>query len=83
MVMRKWVAFILLAVFLFPTAFAQGCASRCAFPSAMQQDVQALVMEHDRSSMGDHCKTEKQAEACPFAAVCNFANLFVLNVLSV
>ena len=49
----------------------------------MQQDVQALVMEHDRSSMGDHCKTEKQAEACPFAAVCNFANLFVLNVLPV
>jgi hypothetical protein len=76
--MRKWVAFILLAVFLPATAFAQGCATRCAFPPALQQAV-APAMEQDMATMGDHCKTEKQAEACPFAAVCDFANLFVLN----
>jgi hypothetical protein len=78
--MRKWIALLLLAVFLPATAFAQTCATRCTVAPVLQQAAQEPAMEHDMSAMSEHCKTEKQAEACPFATVCDFANLFVLNL---
>ena len=82
-VMRKWIAFLLLAAFLPATAFAQVCATRCAFMPSAQQAVQMPATQHEMPAMGEHCNGEKSADTCPFAAVCDFANLFVLNVVAI
>jgi hypothetical protein len=75
--LRKWIALLLLAVFLPATAMAQTCAARCAYEgksvSAMQQQSAPMA--------SDHC-AKKNAKPCSLAAVCDFANLFVLTTPS-
>ncbi len=79
-VMRKWIALLLLAVLLPATAFAQACNTRCTLPQQAAAAHAALT----QADMQDHCakKTTQRNDVCPLAAMCDFANLFVLNVAS-
>jgi hypothetical protein len=80
--MRKWIALLLLAVFLPATAMAQSCAARSAYTkqSVMTSQNSAASQQHDEPMTSDHC-AKKTRDACPFAAVCDFANLFVLHAV--
>jgi hypothetical protein len=72
--MRKWIALLLLTVFLPATAMAQTCAVRCTY-----EGKSASVMQQQNTSMaGDHC-AKKNVAPCPFETTCDFANLFVLT----
>lgn len=78
--MRKWIACLLLAVFLPASAMAQACAGKCAYASqAMSAEHKTLASaQPDASMAGEHC-AKKNAQSCLFASVCDFANLCVLT----
>ncbi len=77
--MRKWIALLLLAVFLPATAMAQSCATRCAYAKqAITLAQTSVTAEQPTPDASDHC-AKKTAKSCPFAAVCDFSNLFVLH----
>jgi hypothetical protein len=82
--LHKWIALILLAAFLPATAMAQSCATRCAFSKQMMSLVQISEPQQLQSEQkaSEHC-SEKSADTCPFAAVCDFANLFVMYPASI
>jgi transcriptional regulator GlxA family with amidase domain len=79
--MRKWIALLLLAVFLPATAMAQSCATRCAYTKqTISLEQTSVTAEQHTTVANDHC-AKKTAKVCPFAAVCDFSNLIVLHVV--